>query len=97
MGWWDATSDCPSDFRLPTMRELVSIVDLTVSSGARIDQKMFPGMPSGEFWTSSRSAEIPNWAWAVNFDLLFVHQIPMDPAVAKLQDIENAGWVRCVR
>lgn len=35
--------------------------------------------------------------WAVNFDLVDVHQIPAAPAEARLHQIENAGLVRGVR
>lgn len=50
----DAVGYCSSaGFRLPTVKELSSLVDLTVTSGATIDQIAFPNTPTEDFWTSS--------------------------------------------
>ena len=56
MSWPDAQTYCSCaglGFRLPTVRELASIVDATVTSGATINQTVFPNTPSMAFWTSS--------------------------------------------
>jgi hypothetical protein len=87
MAWADVQSYCPSGFRLPTMKELMSIVDLTVASGPRINQAAFPNTQPENFWTSSWSADIPSWAWAVMFSSGYSHEIAMD----------HHSWVRCVR
>lgn len=56
-----------SDWRLPSIRELMTIVDRTRSSPA-IDPVAFPGAPSGGlFWSSSPHASISGNAWYVNF------------------------------
>jgi len=71
MTWADAKTYCAnagSGFRLPTVKELVSIVDLTVTSGATIDQTAFPNTPAETFWTSSPSAVSSGNAWGVYFD-----------------------------
>lgn len=68
MTWAVAKTYCPSGFRLPTVKELVSIVDLTVASpGPTIDQTAFPGTPAEGFWTSSPSVGSSGDAWYVNF------------------------------
>jgi hypothetical protein len=72
MTWATAKTYCSnSGFRLPTVKELLSIVDLTVrtvdSPGPIIDQAAFPNTPSEAFWTSSPSARISSDAWNVNF------------------------------
>jgi hypothetical protein len=68
MTWAVAQTYCPSGFRLPTVKELISIVDLTVASpGPTIDQTAFPGTPAGVFWTSSPCAGSPGYAWYVFF------------------------------
>jgi hypothetical protein len=56
MIWAAAETYCSSagsGFRLPTARELASLLDLTVTSGAKIDQTAFPNTPQESFWTSS--------------------------------------------
>ena len=55
MPWADAQSYCSSlgsGFRLPTLKEIDSLVDPTVPTGATID-KTFPSTGTDAFWTSS--------------------------------------------
>ena len=54
-------------WRLPTLKELLSIVDLTVTAGATINPTAFPNTPTYFFWTSSPCAGHPEDAWIVNF------------------------------
>jgi hypothetical protein len=69
MTWANAQTYCSSaGFRLPTVKELFSLVDLTVTSGARINQTAFPGTPTEFFWTSSPFAGSSDLAWSVYFD-----------------------------
>ena len=69
--WAEANSYCSSlgsGFRVPTVRELNSLVDLTVTSGATINQTAFPGTPTDPpFWTSSPFAGLSGYAWFVYF------------------------------
>jgi hypothetical protein len=57
--WSDAATYCstqPGGFRLPTMKELLSIVDYTRASSttvATINPVAFPNTPAQEFWSSS--------------------------------------------
>jgi hypothetical protein len=68
MTWAEARTYCPSGYRLPTVKELTSIVDFTVTSPPAIDQTAFPGAPRGPFWTSSPYAKTDvSAAWAVDF------------------------------
>jgi hypothetical protein len=54
MEWAAAQTYCPTGFRLPTVKELVSITDLTVPlPGPTIDQTAFPNTPAETFWTST--------------------------------------------
>ncbi len=56
MTWADAQSYCSSlgsGFRLPTLKEIDSIMDPTGSSGGPIDNTAFPNAPTGHYWTSS--------------------------------------------
>lgn len=67
--WADAKTYCANaGLRLPTVKELLSIVDLKVASpGPTIDQKAFPNTPATGFWTSSPSAGATGGAWYVYF------------------------------
>jgi hypothetical protein len=68
MTWAAAQDYCPSGFRLPTVKELSSIVDFAVAPpGPAIDQTAFPGTPAEGFWTSSPYAGLAGYAWLVLF------------------------------
>jgi hypothetical protein len=56
-----------STFRLPTVRELSSLVDFNTSSPS-IDSTAFPGTSSSYFWTSTIYQPIPTYAWYVYFN-----------------------------
>jgi hypothetical protein len=87
MTWTAAKSYCTSaGLRLPTVKELFSLVDLTVAQ-PHIDSKAFPNTPAEAFWTSSPAAGYCDAAWSVDFHdgRWFVNQ---DPVTYR---------VRCVR
>jgi hypothetical protein len=68
MTWAAARTYCANaGLRLPTLKELFSIVDLTVAR-PRIDQKAFPNTPAEWFWTSSPRVDYCDVAWFVDFD-----------------------------
>jgi hypothetical protein len=57
-----------SGWRLPTYKELSSIVDFTVASpGPAINQTAFPNTPAEYFWTSSPYAGSSSMAWDIGF------------------------------
>lgn len=71
--WADAVAYCPtltlaghSDWRLPSMIELVSIVDYGQYKPS-IDPTYFPSTPSEPFWSSSPFAGSSGYAWNVDF------------------------------
>jgi hypothetical protein len=55
-------------FRLPTMKELQTLVDRR-QRGPSIDSRYFPRTPAVPFWTSSEFAPNPALAWTVDFEL----------------------------
>ncbi len=55
-----------SDWRLPNIKELPSIVEQACYSPA-IDLAVFPGTPSSYFWSSSPYANRTGSAWIVDF------------------------------
>ena len=90
MSWADAQTYCSSagaGFRLPTVKELRSIVDYAaITAGPSIDLTAFPNTPSDLFWTSSPSADSSGQWWWVSF--------------SSGESSSNGGgpfWVRCVR
>jgi hypothetical protein len=92
--WAQAVAFCPtlslashSDWRLPSRIELVSIVDLGVTSGATINATYFPSTPADWFWSSSPLAGSSSAAWYVYFG---------NGATGGL-DVSNTYSVRCVR
>lgn len=70
----DAESYCKAlatgghtDWRLPTIQELLSLVDYTRHDPA-IDTTAFPDTQSNFYWSSSPDASAPaDYAWLVNF------------------------------
>jgi len=55
-----------TDWRMPTLEELQSLVDYTRYNPA-IDTTRFPATPARFFWSSSPDASDPDYAWIVNF------------------------------
>lgn len=74
-----------SNWRLPTVRELQSIVDESVSSPS-IDSGAFPGTPSNYFWSSS-----PYIGGGVAFVVYFVF------GTVDYKGTSGISNVRCVR
>lgn len=73
MNWNDAEKACKElklaghkDWRLPTVKELISLVDYTKYIPA-IDTKFFPDTKSNWYWTSTIHAGDPGHAWIVSF------------------------------
>lgn len=95
MNWEAALTYCEglglaghSDWRLPNIKDLASIVDYTKSSPA-IDTSYFPGTSQVYYWTSTTNVPYPVGAWAVDF---------MNGWVFWLEKVEDSIIdVRCVR
>ena len=93
-GWSDAILYCEnsqqdgfSDWRLPNVKELQTIIDHTMLNPA-VDPNAFPGTPAERFWTSSPFVGDPSHAWAVDF---------WDGAAANNSASSTPFRVRCVR
>ena len=73
--WADAKTHCAgvgaslggTGWRLPTIKELVTIVDLSQATAPMIDVNAFPGTPANWFWSSSWGADYSSAAWLVHF------------------------------
>jgi Protein of unknown function (DUF1566) len=85
-----------SDWRLPSKKELITIVDYGVSyPGPTIDQT-FPYTVSGStsyYWTSTPNAGNTTDAWYVTFDYGSVYHANKDPNIPN----PTKYYVRCVR
>jgi hypothetical protein len=93
--WAQALAYCPtltlaghSDWRLPSVIELSSIVDQGQSYPS-INSTYFPSTPSDYFWTASASplAGSPSYAWLVDFGHGYARAI----------GVSLMSLVRCVR
>ena len=73
--WADAKTYCAgvgtshggTGWRLPTIKELQSIVDYSQTANPLIDPIAFPSTPRSGFWSSSQSASSSSYAWSVHF------------------------------
>jgi hypothetical protein len=71
-------------WRMPTAKELFSLVDHSVAAGTMIDSSAFPTTPYEIYW--STSVYQTNAAWVVDFTSGYI----------ELQDSQTE-WLRCVR
>jgi hypothetical protein len=92
--WEDALADCNAsrvgghvDWRLPSFKELLTLVDFQRSAGPTIDEGWFPGTPLARFWTSTPNANRPDLVWTIWFDLGYPDE----------EELWHEHWVRCVR
>src|ERR1019366_7795804 len=82
------TSLAGTGWRLPTSKELYSIVDLSQpQTGPTIDPTAFPSTPPAAFWSSPPYAGASSFALVVKFT--YGH--------TTFSDVSVASYVRCVR
>ncbi len=75
-------------WRLPTMKELLTIADLSVAPpGPTIDSTAFPNTPAAYFWSSTLYNGTPGEAWSVLFIYGFSYGNTMT----------DMSYARCVR
>lgn len=74
------------EWRLPTIKELQSLVK-TERNNPAIDTIVFPGTPSGKFWSSSTFTSGITEAWYVDFTMGHASTVVKT----------NTNYVRCVR
>jgi hypothetical protein len=98
MPWRNALAYCEglswagqTDWRLPSVVELTSIVD-DHSFFPAIDTTAFPGAPSQDFWSSSSVATDASYAWYIHFMNGYVYHY-----YDKSSDSYSYHDVRCVR
>ena len=95
--WADAKTYCSgvgptlggSGWRLPTIKELYTIVDFSMPDAPRIDASAFPGMPtatSDYFWSASPKSGSSSGAWGLDIQ-----------GLVQGFWVDNTANVRCVR
>jgi Protein of unknown function (DUF1566) len=93
ISWANAKTFCATlgggAWRMPTIKELLTIIDHTRASGPFIDQTAFPSAPGGAFWSLTTQAGIANAVWVVDFDT--------GVAAPSATTVPNQRPVRCVR
>jgi hypothetical protein len=75
-------------WRLPTLKELQSLVDYSQTTPPMIDSTTFPGTPSERFWSASPLVGSSSYAWYIDF-----HYGNTSNDVF----VSNTYHVRCVR
>ena len=74
-------------WRLPTMREILTIVDLTIPPPkAAIDPAAFPDTPPGFFWSSTAYSGTPGLGWSAQFQYGYAYG----------NTLTDTSYVRCV-
>ena len=72
------------DWRVPTVGELQSLLDLSVPApGPTLDMDYFPDVQAAPYWSSTPDAENTRYAWSVNFstsDTFRTKRLGKDPA-----------------
>ena len=64
----NAASRCgKSDWRLPTVNELVTLVDFSLATGSAADATGFPNQAANRYWTADTVAGTTANAWFVDF------------------------------
>jgi hypothetical protein len=84
--WAEATGYCAPPWRLPGLKELQSLVDVSVLSPS-IDTTAFPGTPADAFWTSTTLVVQSTTAWYVRFTSGYTSTAPKS----------DQAFVRCVQ
>ena len=84
----DANYGGYSDWRMPNTKELVSIVNYSISyPGPAIDTVYFPNTAASWYWSSTTGVDYTSYAWSVYFDHGGVNNL----------NKSSAGYVRAVR
>jgi hypothetical protein len=79
-------------WRLPTMKELMTIVDDTNSPGTPVDSVAFPNTPADYYWSSTPFLPTAGQGWAVRFQ-----QFNSGGTYSLGRDPTTALHIRCVR
>lgn len=96
--WVSALNQCESlsfagfsDWRLPDIRELMSIVNYGAGTPPAVNTAYFPNTVSNYYWSSTTYLFAPSYAWSINFsDGMFITSVLGNQKT-------NTNYLRCVR
>ena len=83
-------------WRLPTRRELLSIVHNGVASNVQIDTTYFPDTHLGRYWTADTRFGVPDYAWSASFKN-DSHDRLSDGSIDPVSKKTETQYVRLVR
>jgi hypothetical protein len=66
LSWPESVALAKNGWRIPSLKELSSLVDLTKANPA-IDSRSFPNTPAENFWTATPFINNPDMSWRVHF------------------------------
>ena len=97
--WDDALAYCNAltlgdhtNWRLPNIKELHSILYLTKTTAPNINTSFFSDTEPANYWSSTTFVGTLDYAWYVNFDIVGSQFVMTSP-----QGKTNNEYVRCVR
>jgi len=83
ISWHQALNYCEkltlagyTDWRLPNIKELYSIVDYDTNYRPLINYLYFPETWKSTYWSSTSYIENPKYAWGVNFQFGYISSVP---------------------
>jgi hypothetical protein len=77
-----------SDWRLPSKKELMTLVDYSGTTNLSIDTTVFPGTIQNDYWTSTMMASDSSHAWLIYF---------YTGLLETLDGGDYSRYIRCVR
>ena len=83
-----------SGWRLPTIKELHTLIDFSAATPPYIDQTAFPGTPTANqsaYWSSSLQVGNPAGSLAMGWTVYFSNPVTM------FNETNVSAYVRCVR
>jgi hypothetical protein len=86
-----------TSFRVPSVKELQTIVDDARSTGLLLDPEAFPNAPAGAYWSSTRFAGKPEEPPDAGAPPVLAWSVLFTDGSTRTEDDDTENAVRCVR